>query len=63
MPILYSLAGTDDLLDLIWGMQSKRMDEQRASLPESTSPEDEDKFFDQLIRSQVGAVHNNCTEI
>jgi hypothetical protein len=59
MPILYSWAGTDDLLDLIWGMQSKRMDEQRASLPESTSPEDEDKFFDQLIRSQVGPAHNN----
>lgn len=44
----------DDLLDMIWGMQSKRMDEQRASLPEPSSPDDQ--FFDMLMRCQVSLI-------
>jgi len=38
-------------MDMIWGMQSKRMDEQRASLPEPASPDDD--FFDMLMKCQV----------
>jgi len=49
-------AGSDDLLDLIFGMQSKRMDEQRASLPDSSPEPDDDKFFDMLIRCQVSTM-------
>lgn len=64
---------SDDLLDQIWEMQSKRMDSQRAELiPEEgaagaasatgatgaataggSTTEDEEAFFDMLMRCQV----------
>ncbi|KAI5729805.1 G-protein-signaling modulator 2 isoform X6 [Diaphorina citri] len=47
--------GDDDLLDMIVGLQSKRMDEQRAALPHLADRENaipDDGFLDMLIRCQ-----------
>jgi G-protein signaling modulator 2 len=60
--------GAEELIDLIAGMQSKRMDEQRVELPHlpglvpppgqsfpvTKSTEGSEDFFEMLMRCQVG---------
>lgn len=47
----------EDLLELIAGMQSKRMDEQRVTLPYlpglNTNQDSDDSFIEMLVRCQV----------
>jgi hypothetical protein len=47
----------EDLLELIAGMQSKRMDEQRVTLPYlpglNTNKDADDSFIEMLVRCQV----------
>lgn len=47
----------EDLLELIAGMQSKRMDEQRVTLPYlpglNTNQDADDSFIEMLVRCQV----------
>jgi len=50
----------EDLLELIAGMQSKRMDEQRVTLPYlpglNTNKDADDSFIEMLVRCQVRIV-------
>lgn len=47
----------EDLLELIAGMQSKRMDEQRVTLPHlpglNTNQDSDDSFIEMLVKCQV----------
>lgn len=49
----------EDLLELIAGMQSKRMDEQRVTLPYlpglNTNQDADDSFIEMLVKCQVCA--------
>uniref|UniRef100_A0A8D8TVR5 G-protein-signaling modulator 2 n=1 Tax=Cacopsylla melanoneura TaxID=428564 RepID=A0A8D8TVR5_9HEMI len=58
--------GDDDLLDMIVGLQSKRMDEQRAALPHLADRDNaipDDGFLDMLIRCQGARLEDQRSQL